>query len=517
MGVRAVFVWSTLGAVASGCGSRSSLDDLAQSSIAAQQASNTTNTASTLVGATTTVATNQHPSITPANPATTPVVNSQPPNTVTPGTVAPNTGVVAPDPTHIPPDVDPVPSPPEPVPCTDADAVRSPQFMLLAPPSPSLQRIVIPTVCGDGRLTREESCDDANVDSGDGCSATCQTEPSYECAVPGSACVFTGSCGDGVVAGPEHCEYTGAPGCSDQCTLESGWICPLGQPCLTVCGDGITAGIERCDDGNNVANDGCSPTCRIEFDYCRTHGCDDGAIGVCGDGAVDLGEACDDSGVSTSCSQTCQWVPQCNEGTCASICGDGVTIDEGCDDGNVVAGDGCDAACHVEAGFQCTQVRLDSPQADALPPELVEPTVSQCTALCGDEIVAAGEACDQGELNGIEGYCGVDCTLGAFCGNGILDAGETCDDGRNVGLPGDLSSCPPGCVATGFCGDAIVQQNESCDSGRVYNNGAYNGCTSYCTRAAYCGDGQVQECGYEACDPGVDSSTCANCRHITVL
>lgn len=30
------------------------------------------------------------------------------------------------------------------------------------------------------------------------------------------------------------------------------------------CGDGALAETEECDDGNNVADDGCAPSCKIE-------------------------------------------------------------------------------------------------------------------------------------------------------------------------------------------------------------------------------------------------------------
>jgi len=41
-------------------------------------------------------------------------------------------------------------------------------------------------------------------------------------------------------------------------------------------------------------------------------------------------------------------------GGMAAVCGDGsITGDEGCDDSNTEAGDGCDAVCQVETGFDC--------------------------------------------------------------------------------------------------------------------------------------------------------------------
>lgn len=51
------------------------------------------------------------------------------------------------------------------------------------------------SVCGDGILGSSETCDDANVAGGDGCSASCQTEPSYRCT--GTTCVSI-ACNDGI-------------------------------------------------------------------------------------------------------------------------------------------------------------------------------------------------------------------------------------------------------------------------------------------------------------------------------
>ncbi len=69
--------------------------------------------------------------------------------------------------------------------------------------------------------------------------------------------------------------------------------------CLTPvgdCGNGVVEPGEQCDDGNLVAGDGCSASCRLE---------------VCGNGILDPGEQCDD--------------------------------------GNLVSGDGCSAGCRLEA------------------------------------------------------------------------------------------------------------------------------------------------------------------------
>ena len=41
-----------------------------------------------------------------------------------------------------------------------------------------------------------------------------------------------------------------------------------------------------------------------------------------------------------------------------SRCGDGIVVNEACDDGNNVDGDGCSATCKIEPGFMCKQPAL---------------------------------------------------------------------------------------------------------------------------------------------------------------
>jgi cysteine-rich repeat protein len=158
-------------------------------------------------------------------------------------------------------------------------------------------------VCGDGITGAGEECDDGNTVSGDGCSATCQLET---------------VCGNGVIEGAEQCDdgnTQSGDGCSSHCKLES------------VCGNGKTEGIEQCDDGNTVGGDGCSAICRFE---------------VCGNHYVDVGEECDDGNTVSGdgCSATCVHEP---------LCGDGI-LDPGeeCDDHNKKNGDGCSAGCLKE-------------------------------------------------------------------------------------------------------------------------------------------------------------------------
>lgn len=154
----------------------------------------------------------------------------------------------------------------------------------------------------------------------------------------------------------------------------------------------------------------------------------------------------------------------------SASCGDGIVgAGEACDDGNTNPGDGCSATCTVETGFQC----------------FGEPSVCQTT--CGDGILApAYEQCDDN-----------DTTPGDGCsGNCTIEAGYSCT--------GSPSICTP------ICGDGLLTADESCDDG---NTNSGDGCSSTCNiESGYncigvpsvcvttCGDGLVA--GMEACDDG---------------
>ncbi|CAM9090527.1 unnamed protein product [Phaeothamnion confervicola] len=135
-------------------------------------------------------------------------------------------------------------------------------------------------------------------------------------------------------------------------------------------------------------------------------------------------------------------------------------------------------------------MRLASLLAVAL--SLVRPI----SAVCGNGIIEAGEACDDGNTRYGDG-CNSQCAIGVNwhchgepskcyrCGNAIKDPYEKCDDGNNN--MGD--GCSPTCtVATNWhchggagmrskcykCGNGIIDPHEGCDDG---NTKWGDGCT----------------------------------------
>ena len=240
----------------------------------------------------------------------------------------------------------------------------------------------------------------------------------------------------------------------------------------TVCGDGILEVGEACDDGNNTGGDGCRADCTVE---------------ACGDAILDPGEACDDGNTvaGDGCDASCMIEPS----TCGNFIVEGL---ETCDDGNTISGDGCRADCTVEI---CGDGILDFGEAcddgNNLPGDGCR---ADCTPeICGDGTLDAGEACDDGNILSGDG-CDASCMIEApVCGNAILELGEACDDGNLDSGDGCRANC-----TIEVCGDAILDPNEACDDG---NTVAGDGCDASCMiEPSTCGDFIIE--GFETCDDG---------------
>jgi cysteine-rich repeat protein len=116
-------------------------------------------------------------------------------------------------------------------------------------------------------------------------------------------------------------------------------------------------------------------------------------------------------------------------------------------------------------------------------------------AKCGNGVVEAGEACDDGNVDNTD-HC-LDTCEAASCGDGYIGPGEGCDDGNGV----DDDMCSNEC-ALASCGDGEVQIGEDCDDA---NDNDSDDCLSTCIPAS-CGDGHVWA-GIESCDDGNGDST----------
>lgn len=165
---------------------------------------------------------------------------------------------------------------------------------------------------------------------------------------------------------------------------------------------------------------------------------------------------------------------------------------EGCDDGNLVAGDGC-FNCLPEWGYTCSNTDGTS-------------VTQKCLPICGDYWVVGSEVCDDGfpyDSKGCTADCkgftpGWQCTVVSqhsvcfsVCGDGLKTVNEQCDDGNTNQTDGCYTNCTeaPGyscvkdiygkSVCTLSCGNGVrdTSDGEGCDDG---NKKEKDGCSSSC-------------------------------------
>jgi cysteine-rich repeat protein len=293
--------------------------------------------------------------------------------------------------------------------------------------------------CGDGKVSGDEHCDTA-IKSGQGaCPTRCggsknSCEPimlvGSECdarceamvitsRVTGDMCCPNGAngaddhdcaavCGNGVTEPGETCDPP------DSCPS-----CPASSACLRVTATGKPEECNRMCESTEittcVSDDGCCPSgCTPQNDHdCSVR---------CGDGVVDKGsgETCE-PGSATPCPASCKDTDPCTDDVrtgsdancnvgcthvaitkayngdgccwtgsnanadtdCAPVCGNGVVErNEGCDDGNTNAGDGCSATCARETATQMCLIGRENDRC------------AQCTC---DHCRSAAMGCREGD------------------------------------------------------------------------------------------------------------------------
>lgn len=309
---------------------------------------------------------------------------------------------------------------------------------------------------------------------------------------------------------------------------------PVGQP--------TPADGEECDDGNNVSNDGCSPSCKKETcgdgavqpkgadglpNTADDELCDDGnrdigdgcgntcKVETCGDGKIDYGEECD-KGIANSdtapgaCRMNCT-LPRCNDGV-VDVWPQDFGLDEQCDCGPEYAD-----FDWVEANKPGSTLKPYCETVVDGKPALCH--VGNCQAFyCGDGFTFnAGldnesgteddEMCDAGPFNSDGLPAGAECANAAQCGGFPCVQGkceeDTCfnDSGCDAGLSCIKGMCRPGgcnadadCKAgqkcdltTGNCSSCTVDTD--CASGYCYPNGS-------CAPMNLCDDGACEPKGY---------------------
>ncbi|CAD8156620.1 unnamed protein product [Paramecium pentaurelia] len=401
-------------------------------------------------------------------------------------------------------------------------------------------------ICGDGVISKFESCDDFNFIIQDGCS-NC----SYQCELPCTQCIFgvckscqTGYylnqskrkcfpiCGDQIIQGDEQCDIgiilfdeaiknnTGCISCQLQCSPQCeicaqglclkckeslGWYLDYETSiCYSQCGDSIISDYEQCEDSNSQLNDGCSQCvfkCQQECSICIFGLCQQCISGytlinqkcqsVCGDGIIAGNEECDIGIISFDGYECVNCKYKCSEG---------------CD--NCVYGQCLE--CKNNYGWYLNQQ-------------------NQCESKCGDLIISNQENCDENSQN---------CESCNFI----------CDDNCDQCQFGICQSCITGyklflnkCI--NICGDSIQTNNEDCENDDIIPfDGCYLcqfQCQSECQQCingeciscyessgwylenkkceTKCGDGIIA--GLEECDVNlkfdngdISSNKCFNCR-----
>lgn len=100
--------------------------------------------------------------------------------------------------------------------------------------------------------------------------------------------------------------------------------------------------------------------------------------GYCDDGGVLAGDGCSDT-CQTETGFKCSGGTTKNRDTCSEICGDGLNFGKyQCDDGNNVNGDGCSSTCSIETGYECSGG--SSTSADVCQPIVPTGTLAECQA-----------------------------------------------------------------------------------------------------------------------------------------
>jgi cysteine-rich repeat protein len=241
----------------------------------------------------------------------------------------------------------------------------------------------------------------------------------------------------------------------------------------TLCGNGAIDVGEQCDDGNDDDGDGCTDACT-----------------VCGDRVVSPGEQCDDGNLvdNDGCDRNCT----------ISACGNGIqTAGEECDDGNRIAGDCCSADCRLEAagasciddGNPCTSDVCDG-QATCTHPNNSAP--------CSDGNLCNGEdVCSNGTCSV---HAGNPCGSEPVCQRACIQTGPLqyqCNmDPLGSPCPPDGQACTSDvCNGFGLCTHPVAPNGTGCEDGDrcttqdTCRNGTCQGSPVVCDPCLVCDGG----------------------------
>ena len=216
--------------------------------------------------------------------------------------------------------------------------------------------------CNDGNPCTDDACDPQA-----GCTFTPNTAPCND----GNACTAVDLCAAGACYGSQ------SPDCDDQnictndgCDIAAGCVntnntvgCNDGNLCTVgdICAEGSCqpGGALNCDDANGCTDDSCAPETGCVHTP-NADGCNDG--NACTENDACTNAECDGDVISCTDDDKCT-TDSCNaDSGCvytpiSPCCGNGVKeAGEQCDDGNSVAGDGCENNCTSTPTQACSVV-----------------------------------------------------------------------------------------------------------------------------------------------------------------
>ena len=414
--------------------------------------------------------------------------------------------------------------------------------------------------CSDGLENCNGSCRDTNSDVSNcgACGHSCQTTDALKHVASG----FCQNQECNIVCEKNWVDEDGdmSNGCEKEVISECGNdVVELGESC-----DGKRLNDQTCESLVGVGSKGsivCAADC-MGFDIS-----DCSKSTTCGNGRIDGSEKCDGRDL--------------NDATCASIVGPGSTGHLGCLDncgGYDVSECSAPTTCgngSLDAGEICDGELLNSATCESIVGSGSTGTLkcttncadfdrSACTAaaVCGNDLVEAGEDCDSSHFNdktcesivgaGSKGSlictgCKIDssnCSAASTCGNNIVDGMDVCDGSDlnqktcadivgtgSTGTLGCKDNCSgydiSDCTAASTCGNGVIETGEICDgaklndetcesqvghgsTGRLRCNATCTGfVTDGCTASTTCGNG-ILETG-EICDGAKFANSDTSC------
>ncbi|MEI8229857.1 MAG: hypothetical protein WCG83_01835 [Candidatus Peregrinibacteria bacterium] len=284
-------------------------------------------------------------------------------------------------------------------------------------------------------------------------------------SAPDTPIPFGGSCPDGILEGTETCEI--------------GVCCPGGQTCDHTCHCAVSAG------GSSVSTVSCGAGKAFVYGQCVvqftafyssvTTAQSSSGGGVCGNGLVNLGEQCGETGLSCLTNQycsSCHCFPlvRCGDGIVNSAEGEQCERNTDCSSGKV-----CNTQCQCvpSAGGTCgdgKKTNLEQCETGIACPS--GKVCSNCTCenppLCGNGVAERGEVCEANKPCPSGQTCqGCQCVVVPVCGNGALESGEQCENDSQclAGQACNRATCKCLGLPTTLCGNGVLNVGEDCELG----------------------------------------------------